>query len=596
MLHLVRLVALLLAGFPILLHSASAGAQMQSAADSVFSLRALRESDGTLQLIWTAAPGNYLYRDSLKATQDGKAVAIGTPVGEDKDDPNFGRVEIYHGSVTGRIGGALGSGTLEVGYQGCAEEGICYPPIRKTVDLATMSVNAAARGLGSEEEQSTSTPAVEVRATASDDAAGASSAAFLSGNMLAMATAFLGFGLLLSLTPCVFPMIPILSAMLAGAGERLSMTRGLALSTSYVLAMAGAYGLVGLAAGWSGANLQTLLQTPLALSLAAAVFIVLALSMFDLFELSLPPALAARLTGKRRSGSLGGAALLGFGSALIVGPCVTPPLAAAMLYAVQTGEAARGAAALFFLGLGMGLPLIAVGTFGARILPRSGPWMVAVRKAFGAVFLGVAATLVARLLPAPAALALWGALAIGSGVFLGAFDRLAPASGWQNRLAKATGLVAAVYGAILLVGAASGADDPVRPLALLNASQEARAPAADVRRVSSLTDFEAALAAATASGRPAMISFTADWCTVCRSNETIMNKPAIRDRLRALPIIAADVTTQNEPARELMARFSVVGPPTLFLLDARGREIHGSRIVGPVTEEEMTRRLESAGL
>ncbi|MGI6244587.1 MAG: protein-disulfide reductase DsbD [Pseudochelatococcus sp.] len=595
MARLFRLVTVFLAGLPILFPLAGAGAQTPPPADEAFSLRVLRQADDALQLIWTVAPGNYLYRDSLKATLDGEAAAIETPPGDDKDDPNFGHVEIYHGSVSGRIADLPDTGRLEIDYQGCAEQGICYPPVRKTVDLATLSVGAAKRGPGGGQAPTTGMSSVDSPTMEPRDGAGAHGAALFSGNSLAMAAAFLGFGLLLSLTPCVLPMIPILSAMLAGAGGKLSAARGFALSSSYVLAMAGAYALVGFAAGWSGANLQTLLQTPVALALAAAVLVALALSMFGVFELSLPPALATRLSGRGSGGSLIGAAVLGFGSALIIGPCVTPPLAAAMLYAVQTGEAARGAAALFFLGLGMGLPLIAVGTFGARMLPRSGPWMIAVRKAFGVVFLGVAAMLVARILPASAGLGLWGALAIGAGVFLGAFERIDGASAWQRRLTRTAGLVAVVYGVTLLVGAAGGARDPARPLAFLAAAQPKGSPAADVRRVSSSAAFDAAFKAAQAAGRPVLVSFTADWCTVCKSNEAVMEEPAIRERLHALPVIAVDVTAQDEAARALMTRFSVVGPPVLLFLDTRGGEIGGSRLIGPVTRREIMQRLENAG-
>ncbi|WP_054311721.1 protein-disulfide reductase DsbD, partial [Mesorhizobium sp. 1M-11] len=418
-----------LAALPVLFLTALVNAQTPPPADEVFSLAASRGGDGAMTLRWTVAPGNYLYRDSLEAKLDGRDLDIVLPAGEEKDDPNFGLVRIFHGGVDGQISGLPATGELQVRYQGCAEQGICYPGIVKKVDLATLAISSTRLGLGGEAVVDAPPPGAAPVAADADPAAG-----YLAGSPLLMAAGFLGFGLLLAFTPCVFPMIPILSAMMAGAGERLSMGRGFVLSSAYVLAMAAAYGIVGLVAGWSGANLQTALQTPMALSLAAAVFVGLALSMFGFYEIALPAGLAARLSGGRGGGSVLGAAVLGLGSALIVGPCVTPPLAAAMLFAVQSGEAVKGGTALFFLGLGMGLPLIAFGTFGAHILPRSGSWMVRARQGFGVVFLGVAVLLVSRLLPPPAALALWGALAIGAGVFLGGFDPVRAGTGWPPRL------------------------------------------------------------------------------------------------------------------------------------------------------------------
>jgi len=593
---------LILVILPAIFFAVLVNAQTPPPADKVFSLAASRVDDSALVLQWTAAPGTYLYRDHLNARLDGKTLVLNLPPGQEKDDPNFGLVEIYHGQVTGKLPGLPASGNLEVGYQGCAEQGICYPPIAKSVDLATLAIANVHRGLGGE---SAANPPTSASLPASNNMQAApmepepatdSISSYLAGNPLLMATAFLGFGLLLAFTPCVFPMIPILSAMLAQSGKQLSTARGFVLSSAYVLAMAIAYGIVGLVAGWSGANLQTALQTPIALSLAAAVFVTLALSMFGFYEIALPPVLASRLSGDARGGgSVMGAAVLGFGSALIVGPCVTPPLAAAMLFAVQSGESVKGAAALFFLGLGMGLPLIAFGTFGARILPRSGRWMVRVRQLFGVVFLGVAAMLVTRLLSPSAALALWGVLGVGVGVFLGGFDTTRAASSWQHRLGKTAGVVALLYGGTLIVGAAGGANDPARPLAFLAGQGQGVAPVQSLvtLQADSPASFDAAVAAQ--SGKPVLVSFKADWCTVCKSNETIMDQPEIRQRLKALPIIDVDVTKQDASAEVLMKRFSVVGPPTLFLLDGNGHEIPGSRMIGPITAGEIANRLAQAG-
>lgn len=585
---------LILASLQVLFSAALVNAQTPPPPDKVFPLAVRRADDGVLTLRWAAASGNYLYRDHFRARLDGRTLPLELPEGQEKDDPNFGLVRIFHGSVEGQLSGLPSSGKLEVSYQGCAEQGICYPPIAKSIDLATLVVANVQLGLGGASADNSAVRSDEQIAPVALGPVADSASSYLTGNPVLMAMAFVGFGLLLALTPCVFPMIPILSAMLARSGEHLSTGRGFVLSSAYVLAMAVAYGIVGLVAGWSGANLQAALQTPIALSLAAVVFVALALSMFGFYEIALPSSLSNRLAGSAQNGgSVLGAAVLGLGSALIVGPCVTPPLAAAMLFAMQSGEAVKGAIALFFLGLGMGLPLIAFGTFGARILPRSGPWMIRVRQVFGAVFLGVAVMLISRLLSAPAALALWGVFAIGAGIFLGGFDTVRAASGWQPRLGKTAGIAASLYGTALVIGATGGASDPTRPLAFLSGPSAAQVQSLDALQTDSPASFDAAVAAR--SGKPVLVSFKADWCTVCKSNEAIMEQSDIRRRLSAVPIIDVDVTKQDTGARELMDRFSVVGPPTLFLLDADGREIPGSRMIGPITTDEIARHLSQVG-
>lgn len=598
-------------------------------ADEAFRLAAERTADGTLSLTWQIAPGTYLYRESLKAERGGAAVSLATSPGEEKDDPNFGPVEVYHHQAAATAVGLPTTGELKVSYQGCAEAGICYPVVTRAVDLASLDIAAppsatsfaagarasaspppatvwgaadrpASAGAESAPPTQTAEPAPSAAATSEPAAAGAASsaAALFGGSLGVLLLAFLGFGLLLAFTPCVFPMLPILSGILAGGESRPGPMRGFALSAAYGLAIAAAYGVLGVAAGWSGANLQAALQTQWALGAMAAVFLLLALSMFGLFDLALPSALAARLP-RGGGGSLSGAAALGFASALVVGPCVTPPLAAAMLYAAQTGDAARGGAALFMLGLGMGLPLILVGTFGSRVLPRSGPWLMRIKQVCGVLFLGVAAVLATRLMAPPAALALWGVLAVGVGVFLGGLDRSWPGRPPAARLAKAAGVVALIYGAAMLLGAAGGGGDPLRPLAFIASAPRPAAENAQASleaRVSSPQALDAAFTEAKNEGRPVLVSFTAGWCTVCKSNEAVMEEPAIRDRLARLPRIAADVTEYGEGERALMSRYAVIGPPTLFLLDPAGGEVPGSRIVGAVTPQDMDRLMAKAGL
>lgn len=608
------------AGFSSPLRSSSAGSALSRPARTApFKVLAERAPDGAVMLGWSIRPDTYLYRNSITATLDGKPVELVLPAGEEKDDPNFGLVHIFRHAMDARLALAdmQAAGTLKVTWQGCSDQGICYPPESGTVDLAALEGGAqplVASTMGLPDRLSAPSPAekaeqvavapasIPAPATSETEAESSwSPAAVLKGDLGWMLVAFLGFGLLLSLTPCIFPMIPILGGVLARSGQQ-GVGRGVALSSVYVLAMACAYGVLGLAAGWSGANLQAALQTPWALGGMAAVFIVLALSMFGLFDLQVPSALTSRLSGAlpgaggastRRS--LGSAAMLGFGSALIVGPCVTPPLAAAMLAAAQTGDAARGAAALFMLGLGMGLPLIAFGAFGARVLPRSGPWLMRVKVAFGFVFLAVAIFLVGRLMDGPTMLAIWGLFALGVAVFIGGFDRIETGAGWERKLGKASGLALALYGALLITGFAGGASDPMRPLGFFS-GRDASPMQAGVKPqvVTSMAAFETALARARTEGRPALVSFTADWCTVCKSNEKVLGTPDVASALEQAVFIAADVTDYGPDSRALMERFDIVGPPTMFVVDTAGREVPGSRSIGAITAQDVSRKLEAA--
>lgn len=582
-----------------------AASQNPPSVDEVFGFKVERAADQALRLDWSIAPGTYLYRDRINAKASGQPIPVSTGPGEKKDDPTFGSTEVYHGTAQALIAAkdVPSSGALSVTYQGCAEQGICYPPVTRTIELATlaMSPTGSLARSGPALPETWSAPALAAPVGVQPESSTPSASAVLSGGLVPMLAAFLGFGLLLSFTPCVFPMIPILSGILARSGERLSAGRGFALSGAYVLAAALAYAVLGVAAAWSGQNLQSALQTPLVLGLMSLAFVGFALSMFGLHELQLPSAWTNRASNviPRKGGSVIAAAILGFGSALIVGPCVTPPLAAALIYVAQTGNLIRGATALFALGLGMGLPLLAFGTFGAGLLPRSGLWMVRVKQAFGVVFLGLAISMASRIIPEAAALALWAALAIGAGVFVGAFDALSETSGPMVRLRKTVGIAGVVYGATLLVGFAGGATDPLRPLAFLGArSGGGVSSSVEAKTVSSLEGFEAALAAAREPGKPIFVDFSAAWCVSCKEfDRTVLADPRVRDRLNATSIIRADVTVVDDGSRALMQRLSVIGPPTMLFIASRdGREIDGTRIVGSVSVEDFNRLLDRAGV
>ena len=415
-----------------------------------FALEVEPQPDGSRLLRWDIAEGYYLYRDYLSAeTGDGATLPLETEPGITQDDPTFGTVEVYFQEAEARIGPV--QGPVRVTYQGCQDGGICYPPVTDTLP----AIEAAAAPAPAEETVAEQASGGGI--TLAEDSGLLDGLSARGGPILVLA-GFFGFGLLLAFTPCVFPMFPILAGLLAGQDGTVGARRGALLSGVYVLAMAAAFGLLGLIAAWSGQNLQLVLQSPWAVGVVAVIFVALALSMFGLYEMRLPQAWTARLSGvgAGRGGTLGGAAALGFTSALIMGPCVTAPLAGALLYIARTGDAWLGAGALFALGLGQGVPLLIAGTFGARMLPRAGAWMEGVKAAFGVVFLGMAIWLGGRLLPGPAVLALWAALLLGAGVFIGGLDRLEPGSGAAPRLRKTAGLAAILVAVLMGLGAAAG--------------------------------------------------------------------------------------------------------------------------------------------
>ncbi len=606
-------------------------------ADVAFRLSAERTADGGVDLVWQVRPGHYLYRDRIHVTDaEGAPVALTLPAGIVHDDPNFGPTEILPTDIRAPLAVPAEPGRLKVSFQGCAEAGICYPPVTRLVDPLTLAIEPplgrsgatpavwgtvssgpassapthampfelpptlpATTAAATEDSESAAPPSVLAAASSAvqtgPDAVAEESRLVATGNPLLMLAAFFGFGLLLALTPCVFPMIPILSGLIVRSGA--GRGRGFVLSLAYVLAMAAAYGLLGVAAAWTGGNLQLALQTPLALGAMGLLFTALALSSFGLYEIRMPDAIAARLdrVTAGRGGSLGGAALMGFGSALIVGPCVTPPLAAALLHVAEGGDVTRGAGALFALGLGMGAPLLVIGTFGAALLPRAGRWLVPMRQVFGLVFLAVAISLIARVLPEAAALALWGVFALGAGLAVVAYDmELGRPRLSVTLLPRVAGGAAVAAGVVALLLSLPGPGAAMRT-ALTGAP--ALPEAGRVITVSTQPAFEAALAEAQGAGRPVLVDFTAEWCTTCKDFErTVLTDAAIRARLGEVTLVRADMTDYDAAAQALMKRFQVVGPPTLLLVDpATATEIDGSRQVGPVTVDDFARLLTKAG-
>lgn len=550
------------------------------AVDQAFRISTVREADGTLDLRIAIAKGYHLYRDRLTAKAGaGAPLAVESPAGEIEDDPNFGRVAIWRGAVAAKV--RSDGGAVLLGWQGCADAGLCYPPQSRVIPAM-----AGAAG-GAEPEGP--------RFAAQD---GLVAGLLSRGGAALVLLAFFGFGLLLAFTPCSLPMVPVVAGMLAAGGGQMTPRRGAALTGAYVLAVAAAFGLLGLVAAWSGRNLQLALQSPVVIWAMAGLFVLLALGAFGLFELQMPQAITRRLSGPVRGrGTLAGAFVLGLSSALVIGPCVTAPLAGALLYIAQTGNAALGAAALFALGLGQGVPLLAVGVFGAAVLPRMGPWMQRVRAVFGVVFLAVAVWMVGRVLPGPASLALWAVLLVGTGVFLGALDRLPPEAGPGRRLASAAGLLALLAGAVQGLGAASGGSDIWQPLARLGGAAAARAPLADPEAGFATVSSPAALKAAlAASPGPALVYVTAGWCTTCQDiARTVLPDPAVQAALQKVTPIKVDVTAFGPGDQALLDQLGAVGPPTFVFLNAAHREVPGTRLVGAFSASQLVAALDRAG-
>ena len=570
--------------------------------EQAFRLEAGRDGPD-IALRWQLEDGYYLYREYLSATgADGSPVEIETPPGTIKEDPGYGSAEVYYATATARVTGPV-AGSLKVTYQGCQDGGLCYPPTTVDIDPAVLTSIASDEPsrLQTALQSQAAFPLVSDAATEpaddpgiriSDQASNGVVASLLDrGGVLLLVGGFLGLGMLLAFTPCVFPMYPILAATLSREGESLSAGRGFVLSSTYVLSLAAAFSLFGVIAAWWGQSFQIALQSPAATLIVAAIFAALAFSSFGLFELQLPSFLRNRFAPRCGSGgSLASSAALGFSSALVIGPCVTAPLAGALLYIAQTGDVALGATALFALGLGKGMPLILMGTFGSGLLPRAGQWMDRARQVFGFLFLATTVWLVDRLLPVGGGLLLWSILAITFAVFLGAFDQIKPEAGGAARLAKSAGMVAGLYGVMLGIGGLSGATDPLKPLATIAAGRSGDATAKTIDKgsfhaVSSAAELSSLLEA-DATGSPSLIYFTADWCITCRVIErSVFPDPTVANALDGVRLISVDLSEINDANRSLMKELQVVGPPTMLFLDSRNNEIAGSRLVGEITAD-----------
>ena len=556
------------------------------APDEAFRFSARAVDARTVEARWAIADGYYMYRDKFKFALDGGA--LGTPLlppGKIKDDELFGKVETYRAEVKILLPvEATGPLTLKAVSQGCWDGGICYPPLNQqaVIELAAASGKPSTTA-DAVVSAPTAGPAVGTTGTIVADESSRIAGMFKSDNLALVLISFLGFGLLLSLTPCVFPMIPILSGIIVNHGHAVNHLRAFVLSLAYVLGMAVTYAAVGVAAGLSGTLLSTALQNAWVLGSFALVFVVLSFSMFGFFELQLPAALQSRVadTANRQGGSLPAIALMGALSALIVGPCVAAPLAGALLYIAQTGNAVLGGAALFVMALGMGLPLLLVGAFSRSLLPKSGPWMDGVKKFFGVVMLATALWLVSPVIPTWLQMLGWTLLMLVPAIYLHALDPLpAHAHGWQ-RLGKGLGVALLLGGAAMLAGVLGGSRDPLQPLGFLRGRVAAEAPAPIFERVGTTERLDARLAESAAAGKPVMLDFYADWCVSCKEMERFtFADPQVALRLKQFVLLQADVTANAAADIALLKRFGLFGPPGIIFFDAGGRERIDLRVIG----------------
>jgi thiol:disulfide interchange protein DsbD len=537
-----------------------------------------------LRIDWTIADGYYLYRDSLKVSSQSDRVKTAPallPPGVAKWDEHFGDTQVFYNAVVIDI--PLTRSTpeavrlpLTIEYQGCKEDSICYPPqiIQLDIDLPTALADDPLRLIDTEPPKVSEQDRL--------------SRLIVGGNLLIIVMTFAGAGLLLAFTPCVLPMVPILSGIIAGQGKDVTTGRAFALSLTYVLGMALTYTLAGAAFAAAGGQIQAALQKTWIVVGVALLFVALALSMFGLYELQMPAAIQNRLiagSNRQKAGTFVGTAIMGALSALVITTCVAPPLVASLTVIAQAGDILRGAMALFALSIGMGIPLLIIGTSAGKLLPDTGIWMESIKGFFGFLMLGLAIWMLDRVLPTAAVMILWSALAVMAGVWLGGFDRLVPPVSMRQRLGKGAGLLIALYGAALLFGALSGSDDPLRPLNRIGTAQPDHG--IDFKQIKSIADFERELNAAASTGKPVMLDFYADWCVSCKEMEryTFTDK-GVQNALSGAIMLQADVTKNDPTDQALLQHFDIFGPPTIIFFSAEGTEQLGYRVVGFMSANE----------
>ena len=584
--------------------------------DKAFKVDVKVKDAQTLVAEFTPADTYYLYRDRIRFAvpkeSDISIARVSIPPGEMKSDPNFGDTEVFHKPFQAVItlDRAQSRDALrllvEARYQGCSEKGLCYPPAKRSFDLtlaAWQPPAALASDLSSPKANASAPTIATSRSEVAGTTAGSGSDALpgdkasaqnetskvagllKSGSFWVVVVSFFGAGLLLSFTPCVLPMVPILSGIIVGQGHRVTKRQAFTLSLAYVVGMAITYTLAGIGAGLSGTLLSNALQNPWVLGVFAALFVVLSLSMFGFYELQLPSAFQSKLSdtsNKVKGGTFWGVFIMGVLSALIVGPCVAAPLAGALLYINQTRNAVLGGTALFALALGMGIPLLAVGLSAGTLLPKAGAWMQTIKNLFGVMLLGLAIWIISPVIPSSVHMLLWATLLIVSAIYLHAIDPLPHNASGFHKLWKGVGVIALLLGVALLAGALSGGRDILQPLAGLRGAGAAPVDLSGqpkFERVHSLAELDQRVAQA--RGRAVMLDFYADWCVSCKEMERFtFADPQVQARMSRMLLLQADVTANAEQDRELLQRFGLFGPPGILFFGPDGQEVERVRVIG----------------
>ncbi|MCH9005903.1 MAG: protein-disulfide reductase DsbD [Proteobacteria bacterium] len=561
-------------------------------ADEVFFPNAFAVDGNTIEFGIRLLPGYYLYKSKITVrslNDKAEAGQLDLPKGKIKTDEWLGEQEVYFNEVFGRVTIARATPEamdleIELGYQGCKVDGICYLPITKVLTVSLP-------------EASTTTDLIPISEQAR-------LAQIITGSSIWVAAAlFFIAGLGLAFTPCVLPLVPILSGIIAGEGDNVSPRRGFTLALSYVMGMAIVYTAAGVAAAAAGLQLQATFNQPWIIILFSGLFVVLALGMFGAYELQMPSALQSKLSsvsGNQRSGTMIGAFVMGALSSLIVTACVAPALIAALSVIAQTGDMLRGGSALFAMSLGMGAPLLLVGAAQGKLLPKTGGWMVAVKNAFGFMMLALAVWMLSRILPGTVTMLLWAVLVFMAGVFMGGLTTLSTDSNVTQKLGKGFGFLAIIYGIILLLGALTGGSNPLQPLASINLGGSTSTVAEaehdlPFRRIKTVDDLDRDVAAAAAEGKTVLLDFYADWCVSCKEMEAYtFTDDDVQAALSNTVWLQADVTANDEADQALLKRFGVFGPPTIIFFDADGQQRHGYEVVGYMKAQDFARHVRQA--
>jgi len=562
-------------------------------AEDVFKLSVKLTDPNSFSLNWDIKDGFFLYKDRINLKK------------EDENNFNLGRFSlpkalkkinqsgnnylIYRNNLTlpvAILGEIAGESLIRVNYQGCSNAGFCYPPQTKTIKL-TIDNNLALTDVNIEELAIESPKNLETP-NQTDKLANL----FASKNWAIIILSFFGFGLLLSFTPCVLPMVPVLSGIIVGHGKDISTKKAFLLSLSYVFSMSLTYALVGAVVAILGENLQISMQSPVTVSLFCLIFIMLAFSMFGFYELKLPVSWQAKLASITRSQSSGhylSAAIMGCLSTLILSPCVTAPLIGALTYIAQSGNVTLGGLALFFLGLGMGTPLLLIGISAGKLLPKAGLWMNAVKAFFGIMLLAVAIYLLSRVVPTLVIMILWASLLIFSGIYIGALNK---AENHFDKFKRALGIMLLAYGILILIGGAKGNSNPLKPLVSTSEINQ-YGPLETSIIVKNVTELQKEIA--NAKGKPIMLDYYADWCISCVEIEhTTLQMPEIRSTLSNFIAIKVDITANNAESKKLLKLYKVVAPPTFIFIDKEGNEFDNLRLVGESNHQTFYTHLKRA--